>query len=354
MILYKGCPNIIILSFLLTPLLLNSQSGGDHIMEFLNLTHSARATALGGGTLTILDGDVGFGMSNPALLNDKMDGDLSLNQNFHFADIKHGFFNYGHQIEKYNITTQVGINYIDYGSFVRADEFGQRQGEFDAGATAINLGAGKLINERMRVGVNLKAISARLESYTSFALAADLGMLYMLPDQRITLGAVIKNIGYPLTAFTQNRGSLPLDIQIGLSKRFEHLPFRFSIVAHRLDDWNLQYDDQRSQTTSILGEVVSKPSGFSNFTDNFFKHFIFNGEFLIGQSENFRLRMGYNHLRRKELSVSTFRSLGGFSLGFGLKIKKFRIDYGVGYYHLAGGVNHISISTNLHELRNKI
>lgn len=352
--MYKASAYLIISFITLSSICSFGQSGGDHIMEFLNLTHSARATALGGGTLTILDNDVGFGFSNPALLNSDMDGDLSLNQNFHFADIRHGFFNYGHHIDKYNITSQIGINYIDYGTFVRADEFGQRQGEFDAGATAFNFGVGKLLNERMRVGINLKAISARLESYTSFALAADLGMLYMIPDQRIVLGAVIKNIGYPLTAFTQNRGSLPLDIQIGVSKRFEHLPFRLSIIAHRLDDWNLQYDDRRAQTTSILGEVISEPSGLSTFSDNFFKHFIFNGEFLIGQAENFRLRLGYNHLRRKELSVSTFRSLGGFSLGFGLKIKKFRIDYGVGYYHLAGGVNHISISTNLHELRNKI
>lgn len=330
-----------------------AQSGGDHIFEFLNLTHSARATALSGGIISVADYDVSLAYSNPALLNKRMDSDLSFNQNFHFAGIRHGFFSYGKHLARYNATTHLGVNYIDYGTFVRADEFGNRQEEFDATSVAVTLGAGKMINERMSMGLNLKLISSRLESYTSFGIGADLGATYINPDKLLTFGFVIKNIGIALSNFTDTRESFPLDIQLGLSKRFEHLPFRFSVVAHRLDDWDLSYDDPSQVTTDIFGGSVNEKGAVSKFTDNFFRHFIFNGEFLVGQSENFKLRVGYNHLRRKELSVSTFRSLGGFSLGFGLKIKKFRFDYGVGYYHLAGGVNHISIATNLTEWRKK-
>lgn len=85
----------------------------------------------------------------------------------------------------------------------------------------------------------------------------------------------------------------------------------------------------------------------NNTIDNIFRHIIINGEFLLGKNENLRLRAGYNHLRRKELSLSTFRSLAGFSLGFGLKINVFKLDYGVGYHHVAGATNHITISTNM-------
>jgi len=52
-------------------------------------------------------------------------------------------------------------------------------------------------------------------------------------------------------------------------------------------------------------------------------------------------------LRRKELSLSNFRSLAGFSAGFGLRIKEIYINYGLGYFHLAGAANHISIRTDL-------
>ncbi|HNM25316.1 MAG TPA: hypothetical protein PKL15_07795, partial [Saprospiraceae bacterium] len=75
--------------------------------------------------------------------------------------------------------------------------------------------------------------------------------------------------------------------------------------------------------------------------------FIFSGEFLLGRNESFRLRLGYNHLRKKELSVRNYRSLAGFSGGVGFKINRFRLDVGYGAYHLAGGVLHVGVGTNL-------
>jgi len=50
-------------------------------------------------------------------------------------------------------------------------------------------------------------------------------------------------------------------------------------------------------------------------------------------------------------SVSGFSSLAGFSFGAGFKIKQFRIDYGHQVYHIAGGVNHIGISTSFQEFK---
>lgn len=342
---------ILLLAFCISA---NAQSGGDHILEFLNLTHSARSTALAGGLVSVVDDDVALAYANPASLNPSMHSHLSFNQNIHFAGIRHGFVSYGNHIAKHDITAHIGVNYINYGDFMRTDEFGIRQGTFDANSVAITLGAGTQINERFSLGANVKLINSRLEAFTSFAIGADIGATYIDPVNRSSFGVVVKNVGVQLNAFSQNRELLPLDIQLGYSKRFAYLPFRFSIVAHRLNDWNLRFEDPSPITNSVFGEPVKETGAISKFTDNFFRHFIFNGEFLIGSTENFRLRFGYNHLRRKELSVSTFRSLGGFSAGFGLKIKKFMFDYGVGYYHLAGGVNHISISTNLSEWRRKV
>ncbi|MEK7257168.1 MAG: hypothetical protein AAB316_20600, partial [Bacteroidota bacterium] len=83
--------------------------------------------------------------------------------------------------------------------------------------------------------------------------------------------------------------------------------------------------------------------------DNLARHLIFNGEFLMGKKENFRLRFGYNPLRKKELSVRNLRSLAGFSMGIGLKINRFRVEFGRSFVHLGAGANHFSISTNLKE-----
>ena len=72
-----------------------------------------------------------------------------------------------------------------------------------------------------------------------------------------------------------------------------------------------------------------------------------------GLDENFRFRVGYSHQVRKEMSVNNIRSMAGFSLGFGFKVSKFRLDYGLGKQHLAGGMNHLSISTNFSEFKKK-
>ena len=72
------------------------------------------------------------------------------------------------------------------------------------------------------------------------------------------------------------------------------------------------------------------------------------------RGEVFRLRLGYNHLRNKELSVEGFRSLSGLSFGFGIRIKKIQIDYGVGRYHLAGSVNHLNVSIDLDHFFSKL
>ena len=72
----------------------------------------------------------------------------------------------------------------------------------------------------------------------------------------------------------------------------------------------------------FLGDQQPADEGV-DFFDNFFRHFVFNGEFLFGKTESFRLRLGYNHLRRKELSLENQFSLSGFSFGVGFKVSKF-------------------------------
>jgi hypothetical protein len=56
-----------------------AQTGGQHIYQFLNLTNSARISALGGNTIAIADEDANMALNNPSLLNKEMDGFLGLN-----------------------------------------------------------------------------------------------------------------------------------------------------------------------------------------------------------------------------------------------------------------------------------
>ena len=206
----------------------------------------------------------------------------------------------------------------------------------------------------MTGGINLKTIFGQMETYNATASACDIGLNYVNDSSRIVISLIVKNLGFVFSQYSISEGEMPFDIQLGISKKLKHLPFRFSIIGHQLHKANIRYDDP-----NLPGEVdafgnPTQSSGFNQAIDNVFRHMIFSGEFLLGRHENLRLRIGYNHLRRKKLSVSSFKSLAGLSTRFGIKIKQFRLDYGIGYYHLAGATNHITISTNFKSFRKDI
>ncbi len=328
------------------PVSLISQTSSQEAYEFLSLPSSARETALGGSAIAVVDEDISLAFSNPASLNPLMHNRINFNYNFHFAGISNGFFSYGRTVDKWKATFHGGIKYIDYGNFTGADEFGNIGDTFSAGEISMFVGGSYMLNKKLRIGSNIKFVQSDLAGYNSFGLAGDLGMVYYDEERRLVLSAVIKNAGSEISSYRPDLSVSPIDIQLGLSKRLKHLPFRVGVVMHHLHRWDVRYDSVLDQEVDILGEAIES-GAFSKFADNFFRHFIFNGEFLFGSTEVVRLRLGYNHMRRKELSVSGLRSLAGFSLGLGIKVSSFRLDYGVGYHHLAGGVNHISISTDL-------
>ena len=333
---------------------LTGQIGGQYAFESVSLPFNARLTALGGTQNNIIDSDVILALQNPALSNVEMNNQLSINHNFHLAGISNGTVAFGKSMDTLGVSFHAAINYIDYGDFQASDNIGNVSGSFSAGELGLNIGAGTQINERIRAGVNLKFLSGNYESYNAFAVGMDLGFHYQRPGSMSSWALVLRNIGGELNAVVDDKRSLPLDLQLSFSKRLEHLPFRFTITGHQLQQWYIRYDDpDRDIQVNLLGET-QEISGFSRNLDNLFRHLIFSGEFLIGSREQFRMRFAYNHLRKQEMRLTDFRSLAGFSFGLGFNIKKIKFDYGVGYYHLAGATNHLSLRLNMDRIFNKI
>lgn len=330
-----------------------AQIGGRYAFTGAALPSNARVTALGGSVINILDNDVALAQQNPALTDSIMHNQLSLNHNFHFAGVSNGNLAYGRYLDKWGIAAHAALQYYNFGNFTQADEFGNTSGEFSAGEVGLAVGAAKQVNERIRAGVNVKFLFGNYEAYNNMGIGLDLGLHYT-KNERTSWAIVLKNIGGELSPIVDTKRSLPLDLQIGYSKRLAHLPFRFSIIGHHLHEPYIRYDDPDFDlTTDISGNSITT-SSLSRNIDNLFRHLYFSGEFLIGQNEGFRLRFGYDHQRRKELKVSNFQSMGGFSLGFGFNIKRIKIDYGRGIYHLAGAVNHLSFRYDIGKIFNKI
>lgn len=328
-----------------------AQIGGNNVYEFLNFPSSARLAALGDHLISIKDADVSLAFANPALLNVQMHQQLSFNHSFLLDGIQHGYAGYGHHLSKADISLHLGFQYVSYGNFTSADEFGNILGEFRATENAFVLGVGKTLNDRLSLGANAKFISSQLESYNSVGISGDLGVFYEDTLRNLGLSLLFKNIGTQFSTYAETKESLPYEAQLGLSKRLKYLPFQFSVLYRYLNRWNILYDDPNNQeNTFFISGFEDMPQSNVQLT-NFFRHFVFNGEFFLGKAENLRLRFGYNVLRGQELKVANLRSLAGFSFGVGLKVNRFRVDYGQGVFHLAGSMNYFSLSTNFQSFK---
>lgn len=336
---------ITIILLLLTHLS-TAQIGGRYVFQFMNLPPSARAAALGGSQIAVIDDDLSLAAQNPALLNPDMHQQVSLSFSDYIADVIYGYASYARYMSSIKSTLQGGIRYINYGKFVKADQFGNITGRFSAGEYNIHL-AGSRQFGRFSAGAGLNFISSRLESYTSSALTFDLGATYADEKKLFATSLVIKNLGFQLKAYNPgNPAPLPLNIQLGASKKFEHMPLRLTVIAHHLNIPDFTYKSPlalRQRNLSTGQQIEEKVP----ITEKIFRHFIFSGELVF--SPNFQLRFGYNHQRRKEMTLEGSKGLVGFTFGAGVKVSRFRINYAYAAYHLAGASNFITLSSNLSE-----
>jgi hypothetical protein len=329
-----------------------SQIGGTHTYDFLNLVNSARVASFGGDVIAINDNDFNLTYHNPALLNPEMNRDLLVNYVNYFTDINYGYAAYATNLKNKG-TFSGGIQYINYGKFIAADEKGIVTGEFKAAEYAVNLIYSQAIDSNFRVGINVKPIISTLEKYTSLGLVADFGVVYNKPRSLFTAALVIKNLGTQLKTYANQKESMPFNIQLGISQKLKHAPFLFSVTFDHLEKWDLTYEVPKDE--SILDPFPTEEnseSSIDKIADQFMRHVLIGVEF--NPVNNFYVRAGYNYRRRQEMLIESRTSTIGFSWGFGVKISKFHISYGRATYHLAGASDHFSISTNLDSFKKNL
>lgn len=332
---------------------LYSQIETDRIFPLLNMATSARMAAHGGYAIASIDHDVNTIYTNPAFYEPEDQFDLSFNNQFQFLKTGIGNVTIGKKIHWNNLIIHGGVQYADYASVAGYDDNGQPIGNISANEYNIIAGASMQLYENMRVGSSVKFINSNLAEYTSNGLAIDIGMAYHVPESPATLGFAVRNIGGQLSVYNKIREPMPLDIQASGSLRLKHLPLRIGMVVHHLERWNLLYDNPYDvqQSISIDNQFAEPEIVQYGFVDNFFRHLVFQTELIMGKNDGFKLRMGYNHLRKRELTVNGFRSLAGFSGGMGIRIYRFNFDYGLAIYHIAGVTHTLTLTTDLNSFK---
>lgn len=308
-----------------------AQTGGDNTYEFLNLNHSAFATATGGITVSQGRSDLSLPYFNPALLDGTMDNDVSLSFSSWFADIRYGYASYAMDTEKAG-TFAGGVSFISHGRFTGADAAGNITGSFSAAEYAFNIIWSWQIDSSFTAGINLKPVLSHLERYFSAGLCVDIGAAYHNEKLLFDAGLVIRNAGFQIRSYTGESGEpLPFEIIAGATKRLAHAPFSFSLTVRHLEkpDMTHDYDTEDDRGPGGTGE-------------NILKHFVFGVELL--PAEMFWVGAGLNYQRRAEMRLGQRAGTAGLTAGFGIRTKTFELAYGREAFHPAGGANHLTVT----------
>lgn len=320
-----------------------AQLGGQSTYQFLNLVSSPRQAALGGKALTNVDYDVTQALYNPSTINVEMDNQLALNLTNYLGDISYGNAAYAYTWDRRTQTFHAGVTYVNYGTFEGYDENGQKTSDFTGKEAALSIGyALQLGYSDFYFGANLKFITSKLEQYSSFGVATDLGLLYVDEDLEFQGTLVVRNLGTQITTYAGRNESLPLEVDIGLSQTLENVPLRWHITFENLQQWPIGEPNPARATSDLEGIQTQEKVGFLG---NIIRHTILGAE--LFPDKGFNIRMGYNFRRAEELRILEQRNFSGLSLGFSIKLNKLRFSYTHAKYSAAANSNFFGLQIDL-------
>ena len=285
--------------------------------DFLRIESSAKAAAFGGTIVSASSAPSHAMFYNPALPGYETDRHLSMSWLNHLSNLQSGTVTYAQHFETLGLLS-AGVRFFSWGQIDRADEFGETDGTFSSNSFAISSGLSRPWRQRLRYGANVHLVSTSIAEYNAFAVALDVGGVYHVEDQGLTLAVGANNIGLAFSSLGQTTDSVPFDIRFTASKRLRYIPFLIGVTLYDLGQ---------------VHEVTSVEEGFG--------HTIVSLEFQA--IPVFHLRMGYNH-RRRDLKSDRRLDFAGTSLGFGLRLRRFHFDYSFSSWSFAG-LHQFTIST---------
>lgn len=276
--------------------------------NFLKLPVSAHAAALGGDNISIIEDDESMIFNNPALLSSVSDKTINLNYMNYMsgANTASAAFN---RIIKERASVAASAQFIDYGKMKEVDENNVQTGEFSAKDISIAGYFSYMLTDRIAGGITAKFVTSYIGDYNSIAMGVDLGLNYYDPDKEWSVSLVAKNLGGQMKAYDDQYDRMPIDVQLGASKRFAHMPFRISATLVDLN--HLDY--------------------------KFINHLVAGADIII--SPTIWVGIGYNFRRANEMKITETDGSSshgaGLSFGAGINLERFKLNLAYGKYHVS-------------------
>jgi len=284
--------------------------------NFLRLPVSAHVAAVGGDNITLTDDDASLIFHNPALINGVSDKSINLNFMTYMEGAKTAsaaFMKGAGDRGTWGVTAQ----YMDYGEMKQTTPEGEELGTFSARDIAVGGTFAYALTNELSGGVTAKFITSYISGYNALAVAVDLGLNYFNENIDLSLSAVARNLGGQVKAYDDHFERIPLDLQLGATKRIGQSPFRLSATLSRLNNWS---------------------EGFGH-------HIAVGADVLLGR---IYIAAGYNFRRADQMKINDNEGSSshgaGFSAGAGLQLERFKLHVAYGKYHVSASSILINLS----------
>lgn len=288
------------------------------VYSFLRLPVSAHVAALGGDNVSLTNDDATVIFHNPALITNVSNKTLNANFMTYMEGCTTASASF---VKAYKERASWGISgqFMSYGEIKETTASNQQTGTFSPKDIALAGSFAYLLSDRISGGITGRLISSTIGSYSSAAVAIDLGLNYQDVEHGWSVSAVARNLGGQIKAYDDEFERIPFDLLVGVSRQLPNSPLTLHATLARLNNW-----DQA-----------------------FIKHLAVGADIHLGSS--IFISGGYNFRRSSEMKIyegedTSFNHGAGLSLGGGIELERFKLTVGYAKYHVSASSLLVNLS----------
>ncbi|MCR5513267.1 MAG: type IX secretion system protein PorQ [Prevotella sp.] len=306
--------------FLLLPLGVQAQESQE-VYSFLRLPVSAHVAALGGDNVSLTNDDATVIFHNPSLIANVTDKTLNVNFMTYMEGSTTASASF---VRAYKERASWGVSaqYMSYGEIKETSVANQQTGTFSPKDIALAGSFAYLLSNSISGGITARFISSTIGSYSSAAVAVDLGLNYQDIERGWSISAVARNLGGQIKAYDDEFERIPFDLLVGVSRQLPNAPLTLHATLARLNNW----DQAFVKHLTVGADIRLSPAIF--------------------------ISAGFNFRRSSEMKIyedkDTSASHGaGLSLGGGIELERFKLHIGYAKYHVSASSLLVNLSYNL-------
>lgn len=318
----------------------NVYSQGESAVPFLLIGPNSRNAGMAETGVGLIN-DASAMFWNPAGLAFQKGIEVSLTHSpwlpgLGLGDLFYDYLSGKYYIKKLNGTVGVSITYLNIGTIIRTDEFGNEIGDYKAFDGALALGYGTKVTKDLGIGIVTRFIYSKLAqgnvgneqgSGTAYDLSFDISALWRpsktklkFIDNRLGLGINLSNLGPKVTYVDAAQADpLPSNLRFGIGYDLVKTEFNNLTLAIDFNKLLVKRRDEGKSDPLYKAIFTSWEGGFDQIFPSI--QTSLGAEYWYGNPKLIGLRAGYfyedpNHGNRKFIT-----------LGAGLRYSMYGFDF---------------------------